>query len=66
MSIGPIAPRVPLPPIAPAQQAQPVNKPNHDQQQAANTGPLKPAPAIRPTLQDNIDVNRTLRMLRGV
>ncbi len=64
MQIGPIPPVLPTPtanktvvqPDAVQKQAQ--------QRDVTKPPPFDPNPALRPTLQDRIDVNRTLRMLR--
>ncbi|MDP9097292.1 MAG: hypothetical protein M3N26_12195 [Pseudomonadota bacterium] len=63
MQIGPIAPVLPTANTAVAPQA-PVPKPAP--KDVLKPAPFDPNPALRPTLQDRIDVNRTLRLLREV
>ena len=68
MTIGSITPILPTLPQQnatanpdPVQKPLPAKAPEETKSLAA-----APAPAIRPTLQDRIDVNRTLRLMRQV
>ncbi len=66
MQIGQATPVLPTPlankTTVPADLAAKTVQPQAD----AKPPPFDPNPALRPTLQDRIDVNRTLRLLRQV
>lgn len=64
MQIGPISPVLPT-----ANKTAAPPDPTHkqvQQRELAKPPPFNPNPALRPTLQDRIDVNRTMRVLRQV
>jgi hypothetical protein len=65
MTITPIpavAPAIPADRVASAQPQPPV--PQQAQSEPAPKAPFQPAPALRPTIQDKIDIDRTLISLR--
>lgn len=68
MQISGISPAVTVtngdqPALSPIQAAVAAQK---AQQKAAAAKPFEPAPELRPNVQDYVDINRTLLMLRQV